>query len=161
MPKTKYKVMSVMFDIKPTNDFGEVDVSRISKIQTVVNVGRKFRITKKGMVRIDNLGYKQKNTKDRNALTVEVYKEIKETGRSKTNEQVPSPQSEFEGYLNQEIDFEAELSSMGAKVFGSIDIETQFLSKTTQTIVYEKNWFSISILPKTFAPIDDNSASKS
>ena len=49
MSKEKHKVMTAMFDIKPVDNSGNIDVSKIYEIQTVVNLGRKFRVTKGGI----------------------------------------------------------------------------------------------------------------
>src|SRR3989344_5092117 len=43
-----------MFDIKPLNDSGRVDFSKISNIQPVLNLGRKFRISKSGKATLKN-----------------------------------------------------------------------------------------------------------
>src|SRR3989344_4968156 len=54
MINAKNKIISAMFDIKPVDDSGCIDVSKISNIQTVVNLGRRFRINKSGKVSFKN-----------------------------------------------------------------------------------------------------------
>src|SRR3989338_5699418 len=54
MINAKHKIISAMFDIKPVDDSGGIDVSKISNIQTVVNLGRRFRINKSGKVSFKN-----------------------------------------------------------------------------------------------------------
>lgn len=95
--------MITMFDIKPLNDSGGVDVSKIFGIQPVLNLGRKFRINKKGEARL------QKNqtpkTKPYNLARAALGK------RDELN-----TQEEFETYLNKDLDLRVELASIGAEI---------------------------------------------
>src|SRR3989344_2360815 len=105
MLKGKYKIATAMFDIKPVDNSGNIDVSKIANIQAVLNLGRRFKITKEGGV---SLGKSRvlNNTKKEKTL-------IKNT---KPSTPILDPRSEFESFLNRDIDIEAELASIGAEV---------------------------------------------
>ena len=95
---TKYKVVTAMFDIKPLDNSGNVDVSKISGIQVVLNLGRKFRINKNGEVSL-------KNKKP-----------------AKLN-----PQEEFEKYLNKQFNIRTELASVGIEIHKKNDSKPRYL----------------------------------
>ena len=40
MSKSKYKILTAMFDIKPIDDGGNVDVQKIYSVESVLNLGR-------------------------------------------------------------------------------------------------------------------------
>ena len=87
-----------MFDIKPLNDSGRVDFSKISNIQPVLNLGRKFRISKSGKATLKN-----QKTKASPAVAPAYQEKL-------------NPQEELERDLNEDMDPQVELVSMGAKI---------------------------------------------
>src|SRR3989344_8848673 len=48
MPRSKYQVIAAIFDIKPVNEAGEINVEKISNVEPLLNLGRKLRIGKSG-----------------------------------------------------------------------------------------------------------------
>src|SRR3989338_6897283 len=110
MSKEKHKVMTAMFDIKPVDNSGNIDVSKIYEIQTVVNLGRKFRVTKGG------IKFQSQKLKSRiNSKTQTVKSGKMTTGEPKTEKAL---QEEFESFLNQDLNSITELASVGAEFHG-------------------------------------------
>ena len=54
MPRSKYQVIAALFDIKPVNDAGEINVEKISNVEPLLNLGRKLRIGKTGIAVLKN-----------------------------------------------------------------------------------------------------------
>ncbi|MEX2090927.1 MAG: hypothetical protein WD989_02235, partial [Candidatus Paceibacterota bacterium] len=54
MPRSKYQVISAIFDIKPVNEVGEIDAEKLSGVELVLNLGRKLRIGKSGKMVFKN-----------------------------------------------------------------------------------------------------------
>ncbi|MBI2062537.1 MAG: DUF4012 domain-containing protein [Candidatus Yanofskybacteria bacterium] len=100
MTKEKHKVAATMFDIKPVDGSGSVDVSKISNLQPVLNLGRKFRMNKNGGL-VSNIKYPV--VKKKKALN---------------DKKIKSPIEEFEAFLNKESDTKIELASIGAEFHG-------------------------------------------
>mgnify|MGYP001574435949 CR=1 FL=1 len=100
MFKGKYKVTTAMFDVRPIDNSGNIDVSKISGIQSVLNLGRKFRISKNGGLV--------------SAIKYPIFKKKKATNDKKEK----SPIEEFELFLNKESDIRTELASIGAEFRG-------------------------------------------
>ncbi len=92
--------MTAMFDIKPVNDSGNIDVSKISNLQTILNLGRRFRVSKnRGLISV------VKNPVFRKKTAV-------------NNKKEKSPIEEFENFLNNESDPKIELASIGVEFHG-------------------------------------------
>src|SRR3989344_2658473 len=108
MLKTKFKVMTAMFDIKPVDNSGNIDVSKISGLQTVLNLGRKFRINKSGGL-VSSIKNQSVNKR-----------KIEKTLIRDTKYLIPEldPRSEFERFFNKDIDTAVELASIGAEFHG-------------------------------------------
>ncbi len=111
MIKGKYKVATTMFDIRPIDDSGNVDVSKISNIQSVLNLGRRFRVTKTG-IKSQILNPKsqiknQKPTKTSSSTQADSFRQGKF-----------NPREELEKYLNESLDLKVELASIGAELHG-------------------------------------------
>lgn len=100
MIKGKYKVTTAMFDIRPVDDSGNIDVSKIYRPRSVLNLGRKFRINKNGGLV--------------SAIKYPTVKKKKAIDDQKTK----SPIEEFELFLNKELDAKVELASVGAEFRG-------------------------------------------
>jgi len=109
MPRTKFKILSAMFDIKPVDEWGNVDISKFAQIQPVLNLGRKFRISRSGEVKFKS--EKKPGRKIKESPSEEIVKE-----ELITHYISDDPQSEFESYLNQNTDLITELASIGAKI---------------------------------------------
>ena len=114
MPRPKLRVMGVMFDIRPVDKTGSVDFAKMSGVQSVVNLGRKFKINKKGELRIKNVG-----------RTDGAHHDIEKCGIILTHNPTLSnltitPQEELEKYLNEDFDPNVELAAMGALVVNDI-----------------------------------------
>lgn len=111
MPKPKYKVITAIFDIKPVYENGAVDFEKISRIQPILNLGRRFRISKSGEAKLNN----QKPAKNAgiavNTRTVLAIGTVAPMYQEKLN-----PQEELETYLNKELDIRTELASIGAEI---------------------------------------------
>ena len=99
MFKGKHKTRTAMFDIRPVDDSGNIDVSRISSLQTILNLGRSFRITKHGGLVL--------------AVKYPVFRNKAPNGKK-----IKSPIEEFENFLNNELDPKIELTSIGAEFIG-------------------------------------------
>jgi len=111
VPKYKHKVITAMFDIKPIDGSGNIDVPKISNIQTVLNLGRKFRNTKDG-VKPQNQKIKSKISSK--IQTVKSDKVI--TAEPITEPEIEiAPKEEFENFLNQDLDSRIELASIGVE----------------------------------------------
>ncbi len=123
MPKSKDKVLTAIFDIKPVYENGGVDFEKISRIQPILNLGKRFRINKSGEVRLKN----QKPAKNAGFGS---FTEIRDSGSSthiKYNKTVApvyqeklNQQEELERYLNKELDIRTELISIGAEIHENI-----------------------------------------
>src|SRR3989344_3458206 len=100
MTKEKHKVLTAMFDVIPVGDSGNIDVSKITSLQSVLNLGRKFRMNKNGSLvsATKNLLSKKKRHTD-----IEKNK---------------SPSEEFELFLNKDLDIKTELVSVGVEFRG-------------------------------------------
>lgn len=48
MPRTRYNVVSAMYDIRPVDDAGFINIEKISDVESLLNLGRKLRIGKSG-----------------------------------------------------------------------------------------------------------------
>lgn len=110
MLKGKHKIITAMFDIKPIDGSGGIDVSKISNVQTVINLGRKFRNTKDG-VKLQNQKIKSKT----NSKIQSVKSDKAVIVESKTES---APKEEFENFLNQDLDSVIELASIGVEFHG-------------------------------------------
>src|SRR3989344_169233 len=100
MTKGKYKVTTAMFDIRPVDDSGNIDFSKISSLRSVLNLGRRFRINKNGGLA--------------SAIKYPIFKKKKAADDKKTQ----SPIEEFESFLNKESDARMELAIIGAEFRG-------------------------------------------
>lgn len=113
MLKPKFKVITAIFDIKPVRENGRVDFEKISKIQPVLNLGRKFRINKSGEVRLKKevvSSIKNKLLKERKTSIIDDL----------------SPINEFEKYLNKEFDTITELASIGVEFHENKDFRPRY-----------------------------------
>lgn len=99
--------MSAMFDIKPMDDLGNVDVSKISNIQTVLNLGRKFRISKGRILSSVKNGALNKGKAEKTLIL-----------NAKHLMADLNPKSEFEIFFNKDLDTAVELASIGAEFQG-------------------------------------------
>ncbi len=50
----KYRVIAAIFDIKPVNENGEINLEKLSSVEPVLNLGRKLRISKTGIAVLKN-----------------------------------------------------------------------------------------------------------
>ncbi|MEK7121268.1 MAG: DUF4012 domain-containing protein [Patescibacteria group bacterium] len=106
--RIKHNVFSAMFDIKPIDDSGNIDVSKISGLRSVVNLGRRFRINKNGGLISsikNNASSKRKIEKTLIHDTKYLISEI-------------DPRSEFESFFNKDFNTTVELASIGAEFHG-------------------------------------------
>lgn len=109
MPKLKYRVITALFDIKPVNENGEINVEKISAVEAVLNLGRKLRIGKSGQPALRNsIKNKASSIKYKNPEPVIEEPEIQNT---KSN-----PAEDLEKYLNEDINPAVELAAMGVKM---------------------------------------------
>src|SRR3989344_3606399 len=103
-----------MFDVRPVDDSGSIDFAKISNIQTVLNLGRKFRISKSGEVSIKHnkpsIEYQVLSIKEGNNNS-----DIPNTKYVIHNTEI-NPAEELEKYLNEDLDPEVELVSIGGKI---------------------------------------------
>ena len=106
--KLKYKVVTAMFDIKPVDDSGNIDVSKISNLQSVLNLGRRFRVNKSGGLVSSIKNNPLSKRKVEKTLIHDTKYLISEI----------DPRSEFESFFNKDIDTAVELVSIGAKFHG-------------------------------------------
>lgn len=104
MPKTKYKVISALFDIKPVRETGEINIEKISSVEPVLNLGRKLRIGKTGNPTLR--GKKQYKHK-----VPHYHDPDLETDKVESDDA-----GDFEKYLNEEINSRAELAAIGVEV---------------------------------------------
>lgn len=115
MLKGKHKIITAMFDIRPIDNSGNIDVSKISNIHSVLNLGRRFRINK-GRVVSSIKNYSPNKRKTEKALI-------------KNHEQdtsYPDPRSEFENFLNKDLDTTIELASIGAEFYGGKNFKPRY-----------------------------------
>lgn len=97
MSSVKNRIVTAMFDIKPVDDSGNIDVLKISGLQSVLNLGRKFRISKNG------------------GLIATVKHPIFRKNKTANKKRTESPIEEFEIFLNKQLDVKTELISIGAE----------------------------------------------
>lgn len=141
MPKSKYKIITAMFDIKPMDDLGNIDVAKIYGIQTVLNLGNQkpaknagnggSRLRRNKTILDSNSSIA--NTDDKSSVdssfipgpegirTPEIH--LSRMVSSQTGPRVESsyqekinPQQELERYLNEDVNTQVELVSMGAQI---------------------------------------------
>ena len=90
-----------MFDIRPVDNSGDIDVSKISNIQSILNLGRRFRINKGRAVVSSIKGHIPNKRK---------------IEKKPTHLQDLDIKSEFESFLNNDFDASVELASLGAEI---------------------------------------------
>ena len=97
-----------MFDIKPVDDSGNIDVSKIFNIQTILNLGRRFRVNKNGGL-VSSIKNQSVNKR-----------KIEKNLIRDTKYLIPELdlRSEFERFFNNDIDTAVELASIGAEFHG-------------------------------------------
>src|SRR3989338_10264347 len=114
MINAKHKIISAMFDIKPVDDSGNIDISKIYNIQPVLNLGRRFRINKSGKVSFKN----QKPAKNEKFSAIDTidgaHRGIEKCGI------ITTPQEELEKYLNEDLDSAGELTLRGVNIVDGI-----------------------------------------
>ena len=93
--------MTAMFDIRPVDNSGDIDVSKISNIQSILNLGRRFRINKGRAVVSSIKGHIPNKRK---------------IEKKPTHLQDLDIKSEFESFLNNDFDASVELASLGAEI---------------------------------------------
>jgi len=108
MTKERHKISTAMFDVKPVDESGNIDVSKISSLQSVLNLGRRFRINKNG------------------GLVSAVKSQVLKNPKIKEDKKTKSPIEEFELFLNKELDTKIELASIGAEFHGSEDSKPRY-----------------------------------
>src|SRR3989338_8376290 len=114
MINAKHKIISAMFDIKPVDDSGNIDISKIYNIQPVLNLGRRFRINKSGKVSFKNQK-PAKNEKFSAIYTIDgAHRGIEKCGI------ITTPQEELEKYLNEDLDSAGELTLRGVNIVDGI-----------------------------------------
>ncbi len=118
-----------MFDIKPLNDSGEIDVSKILGIQSVLNLGRKFRINKKGVLSIKNkvlsIKYKKSESYAKEPEILNTKYIIHNTEHT-IPDTVENPAEDMERYLNEDLDPTAELVAIGAEIYEKKDLKPRY-----------------------------------
>ncbi len=121
--KTNHNVFVTMFDIKPVDDSGNVDVSKIYNIQSVLNLGRKFRIGKTGFLSVKNkissikqkkLGSYAKESKASNSDPGAIKFFEPSTQCIEYNART-DPAEDLERYINEDINLVAELTAVGVE----------------------------------------------
>ena len=136
MIKVKYKITMAMFDIRPIDDSGNIDFSKISGIQSVLNLGRKFRISKNGGLV--------------SAIKYPIFKKKKATDDKK----IKSPIEEFELFLNKESDTRTILASFGVEFHGEKNSKLRY--KPIVATKFNENEEIIPILASVDEPIGEN-----
>ncbi len=144
MAKIKHKVTTAMFDVRPVDGAGNIDVEKIYRIQSVLNLGRKFRITKNGglVSAIKHSAVKKKKTE--------------------AGQQTRSPIEEFEIFLNKELDTRTELASIGAEFRGNKNFKPRYKPITVAKFFAESrpvsdwNEETVPILASVGEPIEDD-----
>ncbi len=151
MSKGKYKVINAMFDIKPVDDSGNIDASKISGIQTVLNLGRKFRINKSGEVRFKREAVPPTSPSEagRASIKNKVLRERKESIVQDFN-----PRNEFESFLNQNLDTVTELASIGAQIHKEKDFKPRY--KPIVSTKFNESEEIIPILASADEPVEEN-----
>ena len=138
MINAKHKIISAMFDIKPVDDSGNIDISKIYNIQPVLNLGRRFRINKSGKVSFKN----QKPAKNEKFSAIDTidgaHRGIEKCGI------ITTPQEELEKYLNEDLDSAGELTLRGVNIVDGISFRLR-----RQKIKREK-W---NLEPEEVAPV--------
>src|SRR3989344_413257 len=144
MTKGKFKIVATMFDIKPMDDSGNIDVSKISGLQTVLNLGRKFRINKSGGL-VSSIKNQSVNKR-----------KIEKTLIRDTKYLIPEldPRSEFERFFNKDIDTAVELASIGAEFHGEKYSKPRY--KPITATKFNENEEIIPILASVDEPIEEN-----
>src|SRR3989344_3214770 len=108
MPRSKYQVITALFDIIPVNEAGEINVEKISNVEPLLNLGRKLRIGKSGQPVLS----KQSRVKNQELRITN--KPESQVGREENgledlnskfliNDSVENPAEDLEKYLNEDI----------------------------------------------------------
>ncbi|MBI2068858.1 MAG: DUF4012 domain-containing protein [Candidatus Yanofskybacteria bacterium] len=114
MPRTKYQVISAIFDIKPVNENGEINFEKLSNVEAVLNLGRKLRIGKSGQPSLrNNIKNQVSSIKYKKPKSVIDKSEILNTKYVIHN---TDPKEELERYLNEDLNPTVELAAVGAEV---------------------------------------------
>ncbi|MDO8663900.1 MAG: DUF4012 domain-containing protein, partial [Candidatus Wildermuthbacteria bacterium] len=111
MPRNKYQVIAALFDIKPINENGDIDLDKISGVGSLLNLGRKLRIGKFGQpaLKKPNIKYQVSGIKYKE-------KESEEIQNTKYEIQDTIPDDDFEKYLNEDLNPTVELAAIGAEM---------------------------------------------
>src|SRR3989344_379447 len=107
-----------LFDIKPIDDNGAIDVKKIHNIQSVINLGRKFKVNKKGEFRIKSHKSRTKN-EESNVAELNNEKDKPEILNTEyeTQNATKNHVKDLEKYLNEDIDPIIELTAIGAEFY--------------------------------------------
>ncbi|MFH1527641.1 MAG: hypothetical protein ABIG69_13485, partial [Bacteroidota bacterium] len=132
MPRIKYRVISALFDIKPIDETGVLDFEKISAVESILNLGRKFKIRKSGPALKIKKRFQIKNQELRimNKPQPRIIKE--KSGSENLNSKFLIPDSEsnpaedLEKYLNEDMDPAVELAAIGAKVAKKVNSRPRY-----------------------------------
>ena len=150
MPRSKYQVISVLFDIKPVTETGEVNLEKLVGVESVVNLGRKLRIGKFGprfasrksqgaSATAQGFGGASQSTL-KTARTRITNQELrikkKESEKDNLGDFDPRPKinnssgvdsaNDLEKYLNEDIDPAIELTAIGGEILENVDAKPRY-----------------------------------
>jgi len=142
MPKSKYNVASAIYDIKPVNTAGSIDVKKISNIQSLLNLGRKLRIEKTGVatLRKKTLSDSQNSVSlpqliEEESLNVkqkepEFFVERLDIQDAELQAQSvkTDPIEDLEKYLNEDMNPVVELMSVGGSIIKQSNFKPRYRS---------------------------------
>ncbi len=150
MPRSKYQVIAALFDIRPVNENGDIDLNKVSGVGSLLNLGRKLRIgnktTKLQIPRPRNGQAKFKSQINsppaeragKIQIPSEPEYEIQNTAYGEAD-----PAEDLERYLNEEMNPTVELAAIGAEVTEKKEAKPRYKpilrSKGQVTSIKEEN----------------------
>src|SRR3989344_2089564 len=135
MPRSKYQVIAAIFDIKPVNEAGEINVEKISNVEPLLNLGRKLRIGKSGQPSLTS-SIKNKVSSVKYQKSGIKYQELSIKEKDNKDSDIPNteyvihntdPKEDLEKYLNEDINPAVELTAIGAEVSENINAKPRYI----------------------------------
>ncbi|MBI2064362.1 MAG: DUF4012 domain-containing protein [Candidatus Yanofskybacteria bacterium] len=121
MPRSKYQVIAALFDIKPINENGDIDLDKISGVESLLNLGRKLRIGKFGQpaLKKPNIKYQISGLKHKEKGSEEIQ-------NTKYELQDTIPDDDFQKYLNEDLNPTVELAAIGAEMVERTNLKPRY-----------------------------------
>lgn len=126
-----------MFDIKPIDETGMLDLGKISAVESILNLGRKLKINKSGPALKKQSRVKNQELRITNKPQPQIVKEKNDSkslnSKFLIHNSESDPAEDLERYLNEDMNPTVELAAMGAKVAKKINYKPRYKNIKRQT----------------------------